>query len=224
MNIVKPMLAAGSLGKTEAEQEKFDGWIKACLASGALFGSPKLDGIRMLHHPQQGCITRAFKKIPNRYIRGQIELRCPYGMDGEVVTYDDNGKIKDFGGIQSDVMSADGQPNFRFLIFDDFTHNDHAFYSRLLYAEQQIQDAGCSKLVFVEHEKFNTWEEVKEYTAECLRLGFGGAMFRTAHGLYKQGRATLKQGWLFKMKHFEDAEGTVTGVFEEMDKHSTSNS
>jgi len=213
------MLAASTLGKDSEQQEKYDNWIKELLSKGKLIGSPKLDGIRCLNHPDLGCIARSFKKIPNRYIRFQIELYCPYGIDGEIVTYDDDGKIKSFNEIQSDVMSVDGQPNFRFLIFDDFTYPEHSFVSRSRTAQTKIQDAGCSKLVYIEHESFNTWDEIQAYTKDCLRLGFEGAMFRSPTGRYKQGRATVKQGWLFKAKHFEDDEGTVTGVYEEIDKH-----
>ena len=39
---------------------------------------------------------------------------------------------------------------------------------------------------------------------------------RDPNGLYKQGRSTLKQGWLLKVKRFLDAEAVVVGLVEKM--------
>ena len=41
-------------------------------------------------------------------------------------------------------------------------------------------------------------------------------MLRHLEGKYKQGRSTLRQGWLVKIKFFADAEGTVVGFDERM--------
>lgn len=46
--------------------------------------------------------------------------------------------------------------------------------------------------------------------------GFEGLMGRSPYGPYKQGRATMREGWLWKLKRFEDAEAVVIGAEEQM--------
>ncbi|MFM7851045.1 MAG: hypothetical protein ACKO96_03815, partial [Flammeovirgaceae bacterium] len=49
-----------------------------------------------------------------------------------------------------------------------------------------------------------------------LERGYEGVMIRGLHGPYKQGRATLKQGWLMKLKEFDDDEAVIIGYEEKM--------
>lgn len=211
--IRKPMLAAGTKGKDAEEQEKYEKWIEAQLP---LLGSPKLDGIRCLVHPLHGAVSRRFKPIPNDYIRETLKEFCPTGMDGELVTYDVDGTVKDFNEIQGDVMRKEGRPQFRFLIFDDFSDSEMPFALRISDAETKTLNAGCSKLRFIEHHMVKTMEELNEFTQQCLDLQYEGAMFRSPTGVYKEGRSTVKQCWLIKRKAFEDAEGVIVGIEELM--------
>ena len=54
------------------------------------------------------------------------------------------------------------------------------------------------------------------YLQQCLAAGHEGVMVRDPFGGYKYGRATLKQGWLTKVKPFEDAEAMIIGFEEQM--------
>jgi DNA ligase-1 len=58
--------------------------------------------------------------------------------------------------------------------------------------------------------------QLDHYLQQCLDAGHEGVMVRDPFGGYKYGRATLKQGWLTKVKPFEDAEATIIGFEEQM--------
>ena len=50
----------------------------------------------------------------------------------------------------------------------------------------------------------------------CQVEGYEGVMVRTPHSPYKCGRSTACEGWLLKIKRFEDAEAVVLGCVEGM--------
>ena len=213
--IRKPMLAAPTTGKTDELTAKN---MKLVEASLPLRGSPKLDGIRALHTQTHGFVSRKFKPIPNTHIRTTVEGLDLIGMDGELVTFNKDGTIRTFNEIQGDVMRKEGTPRFQFIIFDDFSCPLAAFDKRLLEAQRRISraDDPDGVLHFLPHITVTTIEELREYTREALDQGYEGAMFRHPDGLYKEGRSTVRQTWLVKMKRFEDAEGTIIGFEERM--------
>lgn len=209
--IKKPMLAASIQGKTPEITAKNRAKMEANLP---LLASPKLDGIRMLTHPEHGTVSRKFKPIPNDHIRGIADFFITEGLDGEVVTYNDDGTIRTFNEIQGDVMRVAGHPRFKFIVFDCFKKPKLPFVERLAMAENWCE--GVTNAEYLPHIKVNTMEQVDAYTKKCLDEGYEGAMFRTPDGLYKEGRSTVNQTWLVKMKLFEDAEGTIVGFDERM--------
>jgi DNA ligase-1 len=60
----------------------------------------------------------------------------------------------------------------------------------------------------------DTEHEVLKYETECLEQGYEGVMLRDPAGPYKFGRSTLREGYLLKLKRFEDSEAEVLGVVE----------
>ena len=61
-------------------------------------------------------------------------------------------------------------------------------------------------------------EALKEWTYE----GYEGAIVRDPHGPYKHGRSTMKQGWMLKLKHFDDDEAVILDTEELMHNDDTS--
>lgn len=181
-----------------------------------VLASPKLDGIRCLIHPTLGPVSRKFKPIPNLHIRHMLNAygALLFGLDGELVTLNPDGTVRTFNEIQSDVMSVEGEPLFRFEVFDCFRNPGQWFNQRYAMAGQLCRQAG-DDVMLVEHHMVRTPDELRELDRHHVEAGYEGTMTRDPNGLYKQGRSTLKQGWLLKLKQFADAEGTVIG-FEEM--------
>ena len=186
-----------------------------------LLTSPKLDGIRCLVHPELGPVTRKFKPVPNNFIYALLNIpECTY-LDGELLTYyhprlGRGLTVKNFNGIQSDVMSHAGEPHFRFHVFDDFTDPTLAFAERLdKAADACYLNATVGLLSIVTHSLAKDVDQLNEIHERNLLDGYEGTMIRSLAGPYKSGRSTFNQGWLLKYKPIADAEGTIIG-FEEL--------
>jgi len=61
--------------------------------------------------------------------------------------------------------------------------------------------------------------QLADYEEECLAEGYEGVMIRTPGSPYKCGRSTEREGWLLKIKRFEDAEAVVLDTYEGMSNH-----
>lgn len=175
-----------------------------------LLASPKLDGIRCCLRPE-GVMSRNLKPIPNRFIRASL-ARLPHGIDGELMV--EGG----FNACQSAIMSEAGEPDFFFFAFDwhDSRLPDAVFQDRLAYLTDWSEAEGHERLHVVEHVLVSNPDELQAYEERCVADGFEGTMIRDPMGPYKYGRATEKQGWLLKLKRFEDAEAVVVGAVERM--------
>ena len=58
--------------------------------------------------------------------------------------------------------------------------------------------------------------ELDEANSTFIADGYEGSILRSPHGLYKFGRSTVNEGFLLKMKIFEDAEFKIVGFVEMM--------
>lgn len=185
--------------------------IKPLLADEAVFekiqypvlATPKLDGIRCLI--VDGIpMSRKMKPIPNEFVREQLgpELN---GLDGELMIQGD------YNSVQSAIMSHNGEPDFTFHVFDDYTARGG--YKERLDHISFVDHPRVEPLLPVEIEDE---VELKAYLADCLALGFEGAMIRKPDGIYKHGRSTVNQGILLKLKEFYDDEATLVSFVEKM--------
>lgn len=173
-----------------------------------LYATPKIDGIRCLILDGEAT-ARSLKPIPNEFIRAKLQGLGPF--DGELLVGES------FQSVTSGVMSEDGEPDFRYYVFDYVS--DEPYLSRIAKLEAasaSVPAEIAARLVFLLPVKINTHAELDEYTAKCLADGHEGVMVRSGSGPYKQGRSTFKEGFLVKIKPFEDAEATVIGFDEQM--------
>ena len=56
--------------------------------------------------------------------------------------------------------------------------------------------------------------QLAAYEEKCLAEGYEGVMIRTPDSPYKCGRSTEREGWLLKIKRFEDDEAVVLETYE----------
>lgn len=180
-----------------------------------VLASPKLDGIRCLMM-NDAAYSRNLKEIRNKFIQGQL-IDVPTGMDGELIVGDP--KAKDcFNRSTSGVMSSDGQPNFTYWVFDKYDV-DADFRNRLSVVSGIVRDLKNSRVKLVAHKQITSPEELLRYEAQMLIAGFEGVMVRDPSGPYKFGRATLREGWLSKLKRFADGEAVIIDMVEQ--QHNT---
>lgn len=196
--IDRPMLAAAVV---DAREVKFP-----------VIASPKLDGIRCLIHADSGPVTRAFKLIPNDYIRSQLD-DLPDWLDGELMLADQDAP---FQAVTSAVMSGTGEPDFVYWVFD-YAPDAALGYSRRLEALQLLVKRLMIKFPWLRRVPTTMCadlEALQRFEEKCLAQGFEGVCLRSPDGPYKFGRSTLKEGYLLKLKRFEHGEAVIVG-FEE---------
>jgi DNA ligase-1 len=192
--ITKPMLA----GKCELPEA----------LSFPLLATPKLDGIRCLKVDGR-ALTRSFKPVSNRFIRGWIEANLPDGLDGELIV-----KGTTFSETAGHVGRESGEPDFTFAVFD--------YVGESLarpYAERMVELArlpGYERVDKVLPEEIRSLDDLMAYEERCVGDGYEGVMIRTPHSPYKCGRSTEREGHLLKIKRFEDAEAVVLDTYEGM--------
>lgn len=168
--------------------------------------SPKLDGFRCLKVNGK-ALSRSFKPIANVYTRETVET-FPDGLDGELMLANPNAT---FNEISSAFRKYEGEPDFVFFVFDFVM--EAPFKERLAHLETVINNP---RIKFVPHILVGSWEEVREFEEKCLAEGYEGVMLRDPEGPYKQGRATEKEGYLLKVKRFEDSEAEILDFKEQM--------
>ena len=195
--IKRPMLAA------TIEEEHIDK-LRFPLAV-----SPKLDGLRLLIHPELGPVTRTFKPIPNEHVRTLLNKPEFHGYDGELMLPGDTS----FNDVQSAFMARDGKPDFLFYVFDNFAASG-AWDCRYTMIRELFLENG--KILRVRHEDCISWGEVEIVEEKALEDGYEGIMLRDPQGGYKSGRSTMREQWLMKYKRTLDADGIVLGFVEQL--------
>lgn len=180
-------------------------------------GSPKLDGIRAV--VQNGTIvSRNLKPIKNDFIRDLLSNPVLEGLDGELIVGDPTAEDV-FRTSTSGVMTKEGEPDFKFCVFDKY-HPTARFEDRLDMAGEALDKFGLQYLSLVPHYHIRDEGDIDEYESSFLEAGYEGMMLRCPDGLYKQGRATPTEQTLLKVKRFSDAEAIVVGYVEEQtNKH-----
>jgi len=172
--------------------------------------SPKIDGIRAI--TINGAIySRSLKLLPNRFI--QAEARAfVHGLDGEIVV----GSATHPNCMQntsSGVMSYDGKPDFKFLVFD--AYNCPGSYSlRLNYLYNATSIDYHARVKVVKQDLCQNQADIQIKMNEYINAGYEGLMVRSLDGKYKHGRSTVREGYLLKHKIFESEWAQVVG-FEE---------
>lgn len=195
-NTFRPMLAA------EYDPDKFP-------LRFPVLASPKIDGIRcVIRHGQP--LTRSLKPIPNRHIRAALSGLPDF--DGELVVGDPRDP-KAWNTTSSAVMSHDGEPDFTFFVFD-YTHHElqtAPYRKRLEFVGNRAPMYGLKPLV---HSVIDDLTELSRFEDYQVSLGYEGIMLRDPEGPYKWGRSTAKEGYLLKMKRFDDLEAVIIGAKE----------
>jgi DNA ligase-1 len=176
-----------------------------------VYASPKLDGIRCSIVDGK-ALSRTLKPIPNKFIQG--ELNCPAftGFDGELIVGSPTSKTC-YNESVSAVMRHEGEPTFTYYLFDmhDFNGDFEARWDVLncIVGEHPF-------LKVLEQKLLHTEAEMLEYEALCVSQGYEGIILRKPTAPYKHGRSTVNEGYLLKVKRFEDSEAEVIGFEEEM--------
>ena len=172
-----------------------------------VYMSPKLDGIRVIIKDGK-VLSRNGKPIPNLFI--QSLLKTYHGLDGElIVGHPTHPNV--FQLTTSGVMSIEGTPNVRLYVFDCW-YAEGGIDTRYNEVLKITQNSPISNIEVVPQIIVNSLEELYKFEEECLAKGYEGVMLRYPNAKYKNGRSTIKEGALLKLKRFSDSEAYVLGM------------
>ena len=167
-----------------------------------IIASAKLDGVRAL--VMNGVVvSRTLKPIPNMEV--QARFKHLEGYDGELILGSPTAwdcYRKTVSVVMADRRAAH---DVNYHVFDNIEEPTLPYVSRLAlivpeYNHEHFPLYGTADLLALE-EKF-------------LAAGYEGLILRDPSAPYKNGRSTVKQGWMLKVKQFTDAEATVIGFTE----------
>ena len=176
--------------------------------------STKIDGVRCIIW-EGIAYARSGKPIPNEFVqewarKHQGVLNC---LDGELIVGDPNDP-KAFKNSSGALRRKDGQPDFKFMVFDRYTvmpllDTDH----RCAGAYMDVLD-GIPRCECVPQVRVDNLRDLQELHQANVEAGFEGTIVRDPEAPYKHGRATTSSQAMFKMKPKGSDEAKVTGFVE----------
>lgn len=177
--------------------------------------SEKIDGIRMSVH-NGVCMSRSMKPIPSKAVQEKFGRAEYEGYDGEIIYGDKNAKDvfnKSTRACMSHTLPEDfDYDEINYFVFDKIGSGEYV--ERFEQIPSTFPQAACVyRLPYLIAENA---EEVARLELFFLEKGAEGVMLRAPSGPYKQGRSTLKEGYLLKVKQFTDSEAIITGFEEKM--------
>jgi DNA ligase-1 len=168
-----------------------------------VLASNKLDGVRAFIH-NGAVFSRNFKPIPNVHVQ-KLFASLPAGTDGELILGEPTAPDA-YRKTVSAVMCSEN-PEGANVVFHVFDIMEEAtpFWQRHHHLHDAVQ------VNIVKNWMVKSPEALLEMESEALKAGYEGLMVRDPNGPYKHGRSTEKEGWLLKLKRFEDSEAVVYG-------------
>lgn len=185
-----------------------------------VIAQPKIDGVRGCN--LNGALTgRSLKTHGNAHITKLFTNNHVLGFDGELAC--ENEVHPDLCRITSSAVSTrNGTPWVHWHVFDFVTH----YTINKPYAERY--GAMIDQLKIIENlyphyrQAFsaipcilcNTLEDLLDADSKYLERGYEGTIIRDPLGLYKQGRSTIREGGLLRIKRFTEEDAIVLAIEE----------
>ena len=176
-----------------------------------VYGSPKLDGFRCMVEDQP--YTSTMKPFGNHFVQRELSNPLYKHLDGEIIVGDPKSPDA-FWNTSGPVRRFDGEPDFKFYVFDCFKDKNKPYHHRLHY-DMPFVDEG--RLIVLEQRVLKSPVDVQAYEKEMLSIGYEGAMIRSMNGVYKEGRCTFNEMNMFKRKPFVECEAIIVGMEETME-------
>lgn len=176
--------------------------------------SPKLDGIRCLIWRGKPRM-RSLDEVPNKYINKALSFARFEGFDGELVIGPPTAKDV-FNKTTGAVRRFEGEPDFKFIVFDDFIGAHQPYYIRRATLDARVKKYNSDVIQLHQQLTVHSEHELLVYEETCLNFGYEGLILRSPDAHYKFGRSTTKEQILLKLKRFTDAEAEIIDFEEQM--------
>lgn len=140
----------------------------------------------------------------------QSLLKSYHGLDGElIVGHPTHPNV--FQLTTSGVMSIEGTPNVCLYVFDCW-YAEGGIDTRYNEVLKITRNSSKADIEVVPQIIINSLEELYKFEEDCLEKGYEGVMLRYPNAPYKNGRSTIKEGALLKLKRFSDSEAYILGM------------
>lgn len=207
MTLIKPMLACD--------------WDSKKIKEGKLYWhQPKIDGVRALHLNAR-MTGRSLRPHSNRYFTGLFSHPVFAGLDGEAAAAaETDGDL--CRATTSALNSIEGEPWILLHVFDYITEETiHLKYRdryklleiRIATIQRQHPEMGIH-LKIVPVRPCVGLAQIEALNEKDLDDGYEGSILRDPDELYKQGRSTVREGGLLRVKGFIDVEARVLSITE----------
>ena len=203
--MIKPMLAC------DWDEDRFT-------FSKPMLAQPKIDGVRALN--LEGRLTgRSLKPHKNKYTGELYNGLACMGFDGEMAA--EAATHPRLCSLTTSALNTiEGTPYTVWWLFDYVTPNTFMlpYEQRINMLRDRVQDLRAQGHYIGEHLRIMpstrvvNMEEFLALENKWLEAGFEGAILRDPNGLYKQGRATQREGTLLRVKRFVEREAVVLGL------------
>lgn len=182
---------------------------------------PKIDGVRAMHLTDKGLTGRSGKQHKNQYTTNYFSRPIFLGLDGEMAA-DEEIHPRLVSLTTSALNTIEGRPWLMWHVFDYITKDTMNMPYKDRYSCLQNLISYAQKYYPVEAEHLKIVPIVWAYNLENLRdidayntdKGYEGAILRDPNGLYKQGRSTVREGGLLRIKHFVEEEFVIEAIEE----------
>lgn len=183
---------------------------------------PKIDGVRAINL-NGGLTGRSLKKHKNLHATAFFSHPAFLGLDGEMAAAVET--HPNLCSLTSSALSTiKGEPNITWWVFDlitaetaDLTYFErYNLLSRRVFNLMQMPQTRelANHLRVVPIHWCHSRQEVEDLDAQWLDEGYEGSIIRDPQGAYKQGRSTVKEGGLLRIKRFIDFEFEVLELIE----------
>ena len=173
--------------------------------------TPKLDGLRVVIIDGQPK-TRSLKRVKNKNILETLR-GIPHMFDGEIIA-----NTNTFQDSTTAVMKVDAETPWTYYVFDlVLPDQPNAPYTTRINKLREIfeTEALPPQLKLLEPTYVHERTHLEELVQMHLARGYEGTIVREPSSPNKCGRRTLREGYLLKIKTFEDDEAKIVG-FEEL--------
>lgn len=185
-----------------------------------VIAQPKIDGVRALN--MVGTLTgRSLKTHKNRHVTKLFSHSALIGLDGEMAAQKET--HPDLCRITSSALGTiEGEPFVLWWLFDYVTDDTKAWAYRdrlsalrdRFYQLQKEVPHLHHHLRLMPSVECNTMEELLAWDTRWLEAGYEGTIIRNPGGPHKQGRSTIRESGLLRIKRFVDFEFIVEGIVE----------
>lgn len=175
----------------------------------------KLDGIRCIIKDGQ-MYSRALKQFPNVKLYERFEHLMRFSkenniiLDGELLA-----KSLTFNELSGITRQLDKElpDDLNFYCFDCIKAEDFNLDFQTRYLMTMLLP-DMQYFEHLTHKTFHTCEEIEAYYTQALEWGCDGLILRNPKGIYKFGRATIKENIIYKLKPFQTFDSKVKYVIQ----------